>query len=149
MTTTTAARGACAAIRRHPARAAAICLLLLAASALYGSTLASASPIPTLAVSAAALRAAPAPHVLLFDNDLPTPRPAGRVAALTLGGHVTGCDSDYGTADQCVPWAIPGSTRQAKCAWLRANGFGPLPVAGINRQHLAENGRGYVCGSGA
>ena len=106
------------------------------------------APAPALAVSPAALHAGPAPHVLLFDNDLPTPTPTARPTAPVLDWHVTGCDSDDGTARQCVPWTIPGSTSQAKCAWLRSNGFGPLRVAGTNRQGLTENEEGYVCASG-
>jgi hypothetical protein len=150
MSVSTRAGGALAAVRRHPARAAAVCVPLLAASVLGGGAMASATPAPTLAVSPAALHAGPAPHVLLFDNDLPTPTPAStaRRATPVLDWHVTGCDSDYGTAGQCVPWTIPGRTPQAKCAWLRSNGFGPLPVAGANRQGLAENAHGYVCASG-
>ena len=148
MSVSTRAGGALAALRRHPARAAVACVPVLAASILGGSTMASATPTPTLAVSPAALHAGPAPHVLPFDNELPTPTPTARPATPVLDWHVTGCDSDYGTVGQCVPWTIPGSTSQAKCAWLRSHGFGPLPVAGTNRQGLAENARGYVCGSG-
>jgi hypothetical protein len=150
MSVSTRAVGALAAVRRHPARTAAVCVPLLAASVLGGSTIASATPAATLAVSPAALHTGPAPHVLLFDNDLPTltPTPTARLVTPVLDWHVTGCDSDYGTAGQCVPWTIPGSTSRAKCAWLRSNGFGPLPVAGANRQALAENAQGYVCGSG-
>jgi hypothetical protein len=141
----TTARGALTAVRRHPALTAAICAPVLAASIFYGSTMASATPTPTLAVSSAALHAAPAQHVLLFDNNLPTSTPTVKPSAPVLSWHVTGCDSDYGTANQCVPWTIPGSTSQAKCAYLRAQGFGPLQVVGTNRQHLTENAQGYVC----
>lgn len=91
----------------------------------------------------------PAPHVLPSGNDLLTPPPTARPAAPALDRHVTGCDPDYGTAAQCVPWTVPGASPQAKCAWLRSNGFGPLQVAGTNRQHLTENARGYACASGA
>jgi hypothetical protein len=62
---------------------------------------------------------------------------------------VTGCDFDYGTAGQCVPWTVPGASPQARCAWLRSNGFGPLRVAGTNRQNLTEDARGYACAPGA
>ena len=143
------ARSAFTAVRRHPARTAAVCVPLVAASIFYGSTMASATPTPTIAVSSAALHAAPAQHVLLFDNDLPTPTPTAKPSAPALSWHVSGCDTDYGAANQCVPWTIPGSTSQAKCAWLKSNGFGPLPVVGTNRQDLAENAQGYVCASGA
>jgi hypothetical protein len=145
----TTARSAFTAVRRHPARSAAVCVPLLAASIFYGSTMASATPTPTLAVSSGALRAAPAQHVMLFDNDLPTTTPTVKPSAPGLSWHVTGCDSDYGTANQCVPWTIPGSTSQAKCAWLKSNGFGALQVVGTNRQHLTETAQGYVCASGA
>lgn len=150
MSVSTWAGGALAVVRRHPGRTAAACVPLLAASLLGGSTMASASPAPTLVVSPPALRAGPAPHVLLFDNGLPTrtPTPTGRPATPVLDWHVTGCDSDYGTVGQCVPWTIPGATSRAKCDWLRSQGFGPLPVAGANRQGLAENTRGYACGAG-
>ena len=149
MNKNTTARGAFTAVRRHPVRAAAVCVPVLAASIFYGSTMASATPTPTLAVSSAALHAAPTQHVMLFDNDLPTPTPTAKSSAPALSWHVTGCDSDYGTANQCVPWSIPGSTSQAKCAWLKSNGLGPLRVVGTNRQHLTENAQGYVCASGA
>ena len=59
--------------------------------------------------------------------------------------NIDGCDHDYGTPDQCVPWKIPASSGQAACAWLKANGFGPLKVVGTNRQHLPEDAQGYVC----
>jgi hypothetical protein len=149
MNINTTARNAFTAIRRHPARAAAVCVPLLAASIFYGSTMASATPTPTLAVSSAALHAAPTQHVMLFDNDLPTPTPTAKPSAPGLSWHVTGCDSDYGAANQCVPWTVPGSTSQAKCAWLKSNGFGALQVVGTNRQHLTETAQGYVCASGA
>ena len=90
----------------------------------------------------------PARHVLPFDNHRPAQGRPPRPADPALDSHVTGCDSDYGTAAQCVPWTIPGSSPAAKCGWLRSNGFGPLRVAGTNRQDLTENGRGYVCPSG-
>ena len=63
-------RGAVTAVRHHPVRAAAICVPLLAASVLTGQSMASATPTPTLAVSQAALNAAPAPHVLVADNNM-------------------------------------------------------------------------------
>jgi hypothetical protein len=148
MTFNTTARSAFTAVRRHPARTAAVCLPLLAASIFYGSSMASATPTPTLAVSSAALNAAPAQHVMLFDNGLPT-TPTVKPSAPALSWHVSGCDSDYGTANQCVPWTIPGSTSQAKCAWLKSHGFGPLQVVGTNRQDLSENAQGYVCSAGA
>jgi hypothetical protein len=141
-------RSALSAVRRHPARTAAVCVPLVAAGVFCGSTMASAAPAATLVVSPAALRAAPAPHVLFFDNDLPTPAPTAEPSAPVLNWHVSGCDADYGTAGQCVPWTISGSTSEAKCAWLRSHGFGPLRVVGTNRQDLAQSARGYACAPG-
>src|ERR1700722_3916865 len=149
MNINTTALGAFTAVRHHPARAAAVCLPLLAASIFYGSNMGSASPTPTLAVSSAPPHGAPAQHGVPLHHPLPTPAPTAKPSAPGLSWHVTGCDSDYGAANQCVPWTIPGSTSQAKCAWLKSNGFGPLRVVGTNRQHLAENAQGYVCASGA
>jgi hypothetical protein len=50
--------------------------------------------------------------------------------------NIDGCDHDYGNSGQCVPWTIPGSTITQRCAWLTAHGFGPLAVAGTDRQAL-------------
>ena len=143
----TTARGAFTAVRRHPARTAAVCVPVLAASIFYGSTMASARPDPDARglLGRPARGAGPA-------RDAVRQRPAdadGQAQRPRAEWHVTGCDSDYGAANQCVPWTIPGSTSQAKCAWLKSNGFGPLQVVGTNRQHLAENAQGYVCASGA
>jgi hypothetical protein len=150
MNMNTTARSAFNAVRRHPARAVAVCVPLLAVSIFYGSTMASATPTPTLAVSAAELNAAPAPDVPLVDNHLTGGRGADvKPTPVKIGWNEDGCDHDYGSPNQCVPWTIPGSTSQAKCAWLKSNGFGPLQVAGTNRQDLTENAQGYVCASGA
>jgi hypothetical protein len=142
-------RRALAGVRRHPARAAAIGVpLLVAASVLAGTTMASAGPQPTLAVSAAALKAAPAQHVMLFDNDQPGRAAKVKPRTPKIAWNVDGCDHDYGTPNVCVPWAIPGATPQAKCAWLRSNGFAELKLNGANRQDLPEDAQGYVCASG-
>jgi hypothetical protein len=149
MNLNTKVRGALAAVRRHPARAAAIGVpLLVAASVLTGTTMASAGPEATLAVSAAALSAAPAQHVMLFDNDLPKTGAVVKSAPVKIAFNEDGCDHDYGTPNQCVPWQVPGSTNAARCAWLKSMGFGALKVYGTNRQDLPENADGYVCASG-
>jgi hypothetical protein len=144
-------RGAVTAVRHHPVRAAAICVPLLAASVLTGQSMASATPTPTLAVSQAALNAAPAPHVLIADNNMSSQvvkvKPAK--AGIKEPWNLDGCDHDYGTPNQCVPWQIPGSTSAAKCTWLASMGFGSLQVYGTNRQDLPENAQGYVCASGS
>jgi len=140
-------RSALSGIRRHPVRAAAICVPLLAASVFTGSSMASATPEQTLAVSPAQLNATPAPHVLIVDNQA-----TGKVVTSTDGTtvpketwNIDGCDHNYGAPNECVPWTIPGSTSQAQCAWLSANGFGALKVYGTNRQNLPENAEGYAC----
>jgi hypothetical protein len=149
MNQNTPVRSVLSAARRHPARAAAVGLpLLVAASVFTGTTMASAGPEPTLAVPASALNAAPAQHVLLFDNKLPRTRAVVTAPPAKISWHETGCDADYGTGNQCVPWTIPGSTGAARCAWLTSMGFGPLKVAGTNRQDLPENAQGYVCAAG-
>lgn len=134
-------------IRNHPWLAAAVAAPVLAASVVTGTTMASAGPQPTLAVSASALHAAPAPHIMNFASDPGGKKVYGSKHPVTVkvSWHVDGCDHDYGTANQCVPWAIPGATPQAKCAWLQSNGFGPLAVPGKNRQHLPENADGKAC----
>lgn len=135
------------AVRRHPLRAAAVCVPLVVASVFTGQSMASAMPEATLAVSAAAASAPAAPHVLLFDNHL-SDRPVthrNSQKPVYVPWNVDGCDHDYGTPNQCVPWQIPASGPQADCAWLRSMGFGPLKVYGTNRQHLPENAEGYVC----
>ena len=146
MTMISAMRSALTGVRRHPMRAAAFCVPVVAACVFTGTTMASARPDVSLAVPAAELNAVPPPHVLLFDNHL-----TGKVArvkpgaVIKLGWNVDGCDHDYAAPNVCVPWAVPGSTPQGKCAWLKSNGFGQLKVYGRNRQDLPENAKGYVC----
>jgi hypothetical protein len=149
MNRNTRVRSALAGVRRYPARAAAICVPLVAASVLTGTTMASARPEATLAVSAAALNAAPSQHVMLFDNDLPKTGAVVKAAPVKIAFNEDGCDHDYGPPNECVPWQIPGSTSAAKCAWLKSMGFGALKVYGTNRQDLAEDAQGYVCAAGA
>jgi hypothetical protein len=142
-------RSALAAVRRHPARAVAIGVpLLVAASVFTGTTMASAGPEATLAVSRAALNAAPAQHVMIFDNALPSQPAKVKLVTPKVAWNVDGCDHDYGTANQCVPWKVPGSTGAARCAWLESMGFGAIKVSGTNRQDLPEYGQGYVCAAG-
>jgi hypothetical protein len=61
--------------------------------------------------------------------------------------HIDGCDRNYGTPAQCVPWTFPAATTDA-CGWLAAHGFGPLVVVGTDRQGLDRNGDGIACGAG-
>ena len=141
------------AIRRHPGRTLAVCVPLVAVSVFTGTTMASAQPEATLAVSPSAASATPAPYEMNFDGGAV---PAGKTRVVKNRDvpvkepvNIDGCDHDYGTGSQCVPWQIPASSPQAACAWLKANGFGPLKVYGTNRQHLPENSAGYVCAAGA
>ena len=139
------------AIRRHPGRTLAVCVPLVAVSVFTGSTMASAQPEATLAVSPSAASAAPAPYVPSFDSGTaPKTRIVKNKRNIPVKEpvNIDGCDHDYGAPGQCVPWQIPASSPQAACAWLRANGFGPLKVYGTNRQHLPENSAGYVCATG-
>jgi hypothetical protein len=149
MNLNTTMHSALAGIRRHPVRAAVICVPLVVASVFTGTTMASAGPQATLAVPAAALNAAPAQHVMLFDNDLPSQPAQAKPVTPKIAWNVDGCDHDYGTANVCVPWAIPGATPEAKCSWLASNGFAELKVYGTDRQDLPENAEGYVCAPGA
>ena len=148
MNRNTKVRSALAAVRRHPARAAAICVPLVAVSVFSGTTMASARPQATLPVAAGAVNAAPAQHVMLFDNNLSGPAADAKPKTPKVAWNVDGCDHDYGSPNQCVPWQIPGSTGAARCAWLESMGFGAVRVSGTNRQDLPEDAQGYACGPG-
>jgi hypothetical protein len=140
------ARTVLTTVRRHPVLASAIGLSLLGASVFTSQSMASATPEPTLAVSSSALNAAPAPDIQVYAQ--------GPAVQVTHGPHtvklphVSGCDYNYGSPDQCVPWNIGAGSPTADCAWLKSNGFGPLKVVGTNRQDLPEtmvDGEPYVC----
>jgi hypothetical protein len=139
------------AIRRHPGRTLAVCVPLVAVSVFTGTTMASAQPEATLAVSPSAASATPAPYVMNFGDGTPGKTRVVKNksdAPIKEPVNIDGCDHNYGTPGQCVPWQIPASSPQAACAWLKANGFGPLKVYGTNRQSLPENSAGYVCATG-
>jgi hypothetical protein len=146
-TAVTQARAVLSVIRRRPMYTLAISVPLLAMSVFAGTTVTSAHPEPTLAVSQAELNAAPAPLVRTFADGLTGPRVKTykRPRRIPEPWNIDGCDHDYGTASQCVPWHVPASSGERACAWLKSNGFGPLKVHGTNRQHLPENEHGYVC----
>ena len=147
MTSHRKARSTLAMVRRHPVLTSAIGLSLLGASVFTSQSMASATPEPTLAVSSSALNAAPAPDVQVYAQ--------GPAIHVTNNGphtinlpHANGCDFNYGSSNQCVPWDIGAGSPKADCAWLRSNGFGPLKVVGTNRQDLPEtllDGVPYVC----
>lgn len=143
----TSVKAVLAWIRHRPGRALAISVPLLAVAVLTGPAVASPHPEPTLAVTRAELNAAPAPLVRTFAESPTGPqmKTYKHTHRVPIAWNVDGCDHDYGTPNVCVPWKIPASSGQAACAWLRANGFGPLRVYGTNRQYLPENSQGYVC----
>ncbi|WP_460363166.1 hypothetical protein, partial [Actinocorallia lasiicapitis] len=60
-----------------------------------------------------------------------------------------GCDHNYGTVSQCVPWRFPDGIGRVpdKCEWLRLNGFRDLPVVGKDRQGLDADGDKIACNS--
>jgi hypothetical protein len=58
--------------------------------------------------------------------------------------NVDGCDHNYGTVTQCVPWTFPPGTTD-KCAWLAAHGFEKLKVAAADRQELDPDGNKVAC----
>ena len=90
------------------------------------------------------------PHVQTFAQQQgvaalpPLPSPTSTHAVET---HIDGCDRNYGTPAQCVPWTFPAGTTDA-CGWLAGHGFGPLVVVGTDRQGLDRNGDGIACGAG-
>ena len=145
-------RGVLGVARRHPWRTVlAICVPVAAATVITSTTMASAQPDVTLPVTAAASSAAPAAHIIPVARattaQVKDVKPGAVEVAVPV--HMNGCDTNYGTANQCVPLTIPGSTSAAKCAWLKGMGFGQLQVAGTNDQSLPENAAGYVCAAGA
>jgi hypothetical protein len=143
----TTPRAILAGARHHPGRALAACAALVAVSVITSTSVASAGPEATLAVTPAELHATPAPLVMNFDSSLSGPRVVSHTHAWSVSAkwNIDGCDHDYGQPGVCVPWEIPAPNPEAACAWLKAHGFGPLKVYGTNRQHLPENADGYVC----
>jgi hypothetical protein len=145
-------RGAASGIRRHPGWAVAAAGSLLAVSVLTGTSMASATPEPRLALSLAQLHAAPAPDINTnFASGL-----GGQVVKSHKGetnfkafAGDDGCDHNYGNGNVgvCVPWVIPVPHGQA-CAFLLGNGYGALKVYGTDRQHLDTNHDGIACDSG-
>jgi len=114
-----------------------------------GTTASAAHDAPYLAVSAKAAAQRPAPYIHDFARglrDKPLKNPSGP-HHVAVAWNVDGCDHDYGTVNQCVPWNIPAPAGQ-RCQWLKANGFGPLKVAGRDREHLDTNRDGIACDTG-
>jgi hypothetical protein len=90
------------------------------------------------------------PHVQAFAQQPgvsalpPLPSPTG---SHPVEAHIDGCDRNYGTPAQCVPWTFPAGTTDV-CGWLAAHGFGPLAVVGTDRQGLDRDADGIACGAG-
>jgi hypothetical protein len=133
-----------------PGPAVAILIALFPASiiVLAGTTTVAAHPSP--AMTAPARKATPTPHIFDdFARDLRGPRwklPKGP-SHVNVAWNVDGCDHAYGSANQCVPWNIPGPAG-SRCHWLAAHGFGPLKVRGRDRLNLDTNQDGVACGKG-
>jgi hypothetical protein len=137
-----------ARIRRGPGLVLAILALVAGMAVVAGATSAAARPDLGLAMPKAAA-GKPAPHILNFAHGL-----RGTRLKLPHGPHhvavawnVDGCDHDYGTTSQCVPWTIPAPAGQG-CQWLAAHGFGPLKVRGRDRLGLDTNHDGTACDHG-
>ncbi|MEU1039041.1 galactose oxidase-like domain-containing protein [Streptomyces sp. NPDC005551] len=97
---------------------------------------------------------APSAHVHAFAGSLEgTVREPGRKrASQQVGPTVSGCDRHYGPVDVCVPTVFPGGVRKtadARCGWLRTNGYGRLRVnGGDDPLGLDRDGNGTACGKG-
>src|SRR5690242_12886221 len=53
-------------------------------------------------------------------------------APIRLAPSMDGCDHNYGSRVQCVPWTFPAGVTD-KCAWLIQHGYTGLPVGGEDR----------------
>ncbi|MEU7908028.1 hypothetical protein [Actinoplanes sp. NPDC049118] len=117
-----------------------------AAPATSAATAVPSSP-PAPAPPAPAPGAAAEPFVQSFAGQ-PGVRPQRPLPSPTVTHHVRpnvdGCDHNYGTITQCVPWRFPPGTAD-RCAWLAAHGFKELRVAGVDRQKLDSDGNGIAC----
>jgi hypothetical protein len=137
-------------VRGRPRRTALMIAPLVAGAAIFaGATASAAHDAPHLDVPAKAAAQRPGPYVHDFARGLknkPLRNPRGP-RHVTVAWNVDGCDHDYGTANQCVPWAIPAPAGQ-RCQWLSAHGFGPLRVYGRDRQNLDSNQDGIACDTG-
>jgi len=134
-----------ARVRTGPALATAALIALITAGI---TVLALTTTVPAHA-SPAVKRPTPAPHILNFANKLSGARiklPTGPTH-VAVPWNVDGCDHAYGTANQCVPWTIPGRAAN-RCHWLAAHGFGKLKVRGTDRLHLDTNGDRMACNKG-
>jgi len=118
-----------------------------------GVTAPSAAPPSAAASSTRVASPAPvppgsaAPFVQAFANQPGVPAQAplpSPTAKLSMAPNLDGCDHDYGTVAQCVPWTFPAGVTD-KCAWLQEHGFVHLKVVGTDRQHLDPDGDRVAC----
>jgi hypothetical protein len=104
-------------------------------------------PDPSVAPSAVAPggSAGVAPYVQGFGpqsgSTVPTPGTKPTTAP------VDGCDHDYGTANQCVPWNFPANVTD-RCGWLSAHHMSALRIHGRDRLGLDTNHDQIACGKG-
>ena len=132
--------------KEPPQVAAAVAVPVLAASVVTGTTMAPACPQPTLAVSASALQAKPAAHIINFGS-----APAGK--QIHPRGHAKSIKdrahrrlrSRLRRARSVRP--VVGSRRypagQVRVAAVQR--VRPAAVLGKNRQHLPEDAKGDAC----
>lgn len=127
--------------------AAAAGALVLIGGAIYATT---ASKTP-------AADARPAPHIELYATALQgeVHKPLATPEVFSYGDNLGGCDLNYGSGRECLPYNFPRqvkNTAAAKCAWLKKEGFPPMEVAHTDRQGLAPaggpvgpDGKPWVC----
>jgi hypothetical protein len=92
----------------------------------------------------------PQPFIQAFAQQSGAPRVTAKpvpTGKLTIPANIDGCDHDYGGIGLCVPWTFPAGVTD-RCAWLRAQGFGPVPVTGTDRLGLDTNHDRVACDPG-
>jgi hypothetical protein len=88
-----------------------------------------------------------APFVQAFGQQSASPRPPQPRTRPSVVPHLDGCDHNYGTVNQCVPWSFPDGVTD-RCGWLREHHFGALRVRGVDRLGLDTNHDRIACGPG-
>jgi hypothetical protein len=89
----------------------------------------------------------PAPYVQAFGAQSASPLPLPKSSTKQSVPNADGCDHNYGTANQCVPWTFPAGVTD-KCAWLHAHNLSSIQVRGRDRQGLDTNHDRVACGRG-
>jgi hypothetical protein len=119
--------------------------LLTATVGMLAVLIRAVNPVPSWSAPPSA--APPAPFVQTFTGRSrvrPQPALPSPTTTRPVKANVDGCDHDYGTVTQCVPWNFPPGTTD-KCGWLLAHGFTGLTVTGKDRQHLDPDGDKIAC----